>query len=937
MLEPACGTGNFIGAMPGSIRKGVNSITMVELDSITGGIARLLYPNADVRVQGFEESRLPDNYFDAAVGNVPFGNFGIKDKTYPKAVTGAIHNYFFAKSLDKVREGGVVCFITSRYTMDANHNGVRRYIADRADLIGAIRLPDTAFKANAGTEAVTDILVFKKRRTSTPYRGEPFLKSEYGYIEGTARGAEETERGAARDTGIYAVVNEYFKAHPDMVLGTPARGKLYSGDGLTYKALKGDLGRQIAKAFKSITVKMDYPAVQSPEQVREEIKKSGRGVKNGSLRIRDGRVYETKDGTEVATDKIKAKDIKRAEGIINIRDRARELLNAQLEGRSEEAIKKLRQELNKAYDDFTRKYGALFKSYNRRIIKEDADSAFIFALENVNKDQTAAAKADIFSINTLSPVVTITHTDSYEDALTVSLNETGTVDMSRIASLMDEAPKTVKKALTERKLIFKNRDGVYEPAEVYLSGNVRAKLKDAEALAEADPDYKTNVEELKKIIPADIAPEDIKVRPGMTWIPDSLYTEFMNMMLGYRGGYYRPPMTVEFNRLLGEYIVTQTGRVNKHSAENQSIWGTGYRNGSFIDIFTATLNSKSVTITKKSGDKRIADKAATAAAREKQERITERFSQWLWEDDKRREQLSRLYNDTFNSTVTPRYDGGRLTINGANADKPLREHQKNAVARIINSGGNTLLAHKVGAGKTYEMAAAAMKLKQLGIIKKPLFIVPKSLTGQWGKEFLDFFPGANILVLGDNDFSAQNRRRYANRIAVGSYDAVIMSYEQFYAVPMTLDYRRGFYQEQVDAFTAAIEEERLRSGKAALSVKNLEKARKGFEKKIADLGDGKRDEDNIDFEELGIDALFVDEAHNFKNLFFTTHMTNVSGLGNPGGNQKTLDLYMKVRYLQSLNGGRGIVFATATPVMNSMSEMYIMQKYLQPSPLRRRG
>lgn len=921
LLEPSAGVGHFAGAMPQDMLPGVKSWTMVELDSITGNIAKYLYPNADVRVQGFETAKIPDNYMDMAISNVPFGNYGIADKTYPKSVTSAIHNYFFAKSLDKVRPGGIVCFITSRYTMDARDSSVRQYIMQRADLLGAIRLPDSAFKGNAGTEVVTDILVLKKREAGTKYTGEAFETTGYHH----------------QMQGIYEQTNDYFAKHPEMVLGeAAATGSMYRGNSLTYTAKSGNLEKQIEKAFSKIKGKMDYPVQRTQEEIRAEIKADAAKGKDGSIVVKDGQLYRKKGNTlEKAADISKA-NTERMTGIVGIRDTARQLLDMQMDGGSETEIKKLRKSLNTQYDAFVKKHGILHAQNNLRLLKMDVDAPFIQALEDYDKDTKTATKAAIFTKNTVSPTVTITHADTVADGMTVSINETGGIDVERIAQLTGKTADAVRRELLDSRLVFKNRNGELEQAEKYLSGNVRAKLIDAEALAEGDPDYAVNVEELRKIIPADIPAEDISVQPGSTWIPDGVYGDFVAETLGGRNNEYRKSATVTYNKLLGTYSVNLLDHWLKTRPENTSTWGTVDR--SFVNIFEATLNSKNVTVWRKLDDgSRYLDKAATAAVQEKQEKIRAEFQRWLWSDDKRKADLTRLYNDVFNNTVTPKYDGSNLTVNGSNAEKGMYPHQKDVVQRIINSGGNTLIAHKVGAGKTYEMSAAAMKLRQLGIVKKPVFVVPKSLVSQWGREFLDFFPAAKILVLPEKAFTAENRKIFANRIATGDYDAVIMSQEQFKAVPMSMENQEAFYQDQITALELAMAEAARVNGKRDPSIKQMERSKKSFEAKLKKLADMKKDTDNIDFEQMGIDALFVDEAHAYKNLFYTTNMSNVSGLGNKEGSQKAFDLYMKVRYLQKLNGGRGVVFATATPVMNSMSEMYIMQKYLQGDLLDARG
>ena len=924
MMEPSSGVGNFVGAMPVDMSEKVRSWTMVELDGITGLIAKHLYPNADVRIQGFEKANIPDNFMDVAIGNVPFGNYAIADKHYPKKVTSAIHNYFFAKSLDKVRPGGIVMFITSSYTMNSSDSTVRRYIMQKADLLGAIRLPDTAFKGNAGTEVVTDILILKKRAANTNYAGEDFLEAPYTRpIEGNWNGA---------------YINDYFNNHPEMVLGTPSmEGSMYRGASLTYKALegKGSLADQIRAAFQNIQAKMDYPAQASPEKTNFAVERAGKKAKNNSLTVKDGKVYQNKNGELVELKTAKGA-VERIAGMLEIRDAAKALQTAQQQGLNESEIRKARTALNKAYDSFVKKHGFINAQANRNAIKDDPDKFSIFALENYNPETKQATKADIFSKNTIAPNRTVTSAKDVAEGLIVSVNQTGGVDAALIARLTGKTVEDVTRELLDSRKVFKNRNGGLETAEVYLSGNVRAKLRDAEAMVPMDKDYQRNVEALKAVVPEDVGYQDIFVNPGTPWIPDSVYSDFAVHILGGYNTDYRKDVAVTRNADTGNFTVELGAKHLKYNAANTQKWGTSRR--SFLDLFDAMLNSKSVVVKYKTDDgKSVVDQDATAAANEKVEAIQKEFQEWLWKDEGRRTELATLYNETFNSIVTPKYNGDNLTVNGANAMKPLRPHQRDAVQRIISSGGNTLLAHKVGAGKTYEMAAAAMKLKELGLVKKPLFVVPKSLVAQWGNEFMDFFPTAKLLVAEQADFTAANRKIFANRIANGEYDAVIVSYEQFEKLPISADFARDLYQEQIDSIIRAIEEAKAEKGGKSLSVKDLEKKRKQLQTKIDKLTDSAKDEDNIEFEQLGVDSIFVDEAHNFKNLFYTTSMTNVSGLGNKDGSKRAFDLYTKVRYLQKLNGGRGIVFATATPVMNSMSEMYIMQKYLQPDLLDQLG
>ena len=930
MLEPSSGVGNFVGGMPANMTSQVKSWTMVELDRITGQIAKYLYPNSDVRIQGFEKANIPDNYMDVAIGNVPFGNVGVVDKTYPKRITKAIHNYFFAKSLDKVRPGGIVMFITSSFTMNGTDTAVRQYIMDRADLLGAIRLPNTAFAGNAGTQVVTDILILKKRAAGTAYAGENFLEAPYTTLTGYQG----------------ATVNEYFNNHPEMVLGTPAftRG-MYGANSLTYNPLtdRGSLEEQIKGAFKHIKGKMDYQTKPSPEKSNFAVERATKKTKNGGLVVNaDGSISRNEDG-ELVKVKADAKTAKRIAGLLSIRDAYRKLANYLQQGQDAKYINQARKALNDAYDKFVKEHGYINSPANRKAIAEDPDSFAIYALENYDAEKKTGTKADIFTKDTISPNRTITHVEDIASGIIVSINQTGGVDAALIAKLTGKTEEAVTRELIDGRLAFKTRSGRLEAPESYLSGNVRAKLREAEALAPIDKDFENNVEELKKVIPADIPFHEIHVTPGSPWIPVNVYADFIAEMLG---GYnsensYKGPDVEVGKSIQGDFKIVVNNTRLKGNYQNTQKWGTKRR--TFLDLIDAMMASRSITVNDQiedplTGNKRsVVNKVETAAAQEKVEEITKEFQDWLWRDESRRTELATLYNEVFNALVTPKYDGSNLTVNGQNPQFSLRQHQADAVQRIISSGGNTLLAHKVGAGKTLEMAAAAMKLRELGIVKKPLFVVPKSLVAQWGVEFINYYPAAKLLVSDEKSFTKANRKTYANRIANGDYDAVIVSYEQFEKIPMSADFQREFYQEQIDEILAAIAEERAESKGKGITVKEMEKKKGQLEKKIAELTTKAKDEDNIDFEQLGVDSVFVDEAHNFKNLQYVSRMNNISGLGNKDGSQRAFDLYTKVRYLQKLNGGRGIVFATATPVMNSMAEMYIMQKYLQSDMLDQLG
>ena len=929
MLEPSSGVGNFVGAMPANMTEQVKSWTMVELDHITGLFAKHLYPNADVRIQGFEQTNIPDGYMDVAIGNVPFGKYGVTDKHYPKEITGAIHNYFFAKALHKVRTGGIVMFITSSYTMNGQDGAIRKYMMQRADLLGAIRLPNTAFAGNAGTSVVTDILVLKKRPERTQYAGMDFEKSNWERLSET--GWE----------GAY--VNEYFVQHPEMVLGTAklTRG-MYHNNELTVEPYtdKGSLGDQIREAFKNINGKMDYAPQLSPEKsnFRQEAAKKRQQkliVKDGQIQARD----ENGVLTTVETDKDTAA---RISGMVAIRDAHTALCDALQQGVKKSEATKLRKALNKAYDSFVEQYGYLNAPKNKKAINSFTDRYAIQSLENytVEGKKITATKADIFTKDTIAANRTQASAENVEEGLTISLNTTGMVDTDLIGRLTGQKPETVARQMIDQRLVFKDKDGNLIPAAQYLSGNVRAKLREMEGLTGIDKDYQNNVEALREVVPETVKHTDIYVNPGANWVPASVYEDFVGYILkrsnytGWRTG--KKDFSVEYVEETNEYKVSINDAYAKASAQNTQVWGEGGK--AFSTIFENMLNGRRTNVYTDGPDgKRVIDRVKTEAVAEKAEKLNEEFRKWLWEDETRRTEMEKLYNETYNALVTPKYSGASLTVNGLNSTYELRPHQKDAVARIINSGGNTLLAHRVGAGKTMEMAAAAMKLKQLGIIKKPMFVVPNNVVAQWGKEFKDYFPAANILMVGDEDMTPAERMTTINRIKNNDYDAVILAYTKFEKIQMTTAWRQKFYEEQIDSLLFAINAEKESQGGKGFSVKQLETKRKQLESKVKKLTDKAKDEDGAMFEDLGVDSLFVDEAHNFKNLEYSTRMNNVSGLGKADGSQRAFDLYTKVRYLQQLNGGRGVVFATATPVMNSMTEMYIMQKYLQPDTLKQLG
>lgn len=927
LLEPSAGIGHFNGAMPANLRQGVKSWTMVELDPLTGSILKALYPNADVRIKGFQDTKIPADYMDAAISNVPFGNYSVFDKAYPKYITKSIHNYFLAKMLDSVRPGGLVAAVTSSFTMDAYDTNVRKYIMDRADLLGAVRLPNTAFKSNAGTEVVTDILIFKKRPPNTPYTGEDFAKPQYYWFHDAKTGRQNQ-----------AYINEYFVRHPEMMLGKPSySGGMYGRSSLTFEPLDNGkaLGQRIQEALSRIDGKMEYPARPTPEIRAVEAAKGERAGKIGQIvRRGDGKLAQVTETGEKEVS-LTGKRKERLDKIVDLRDMARELMRLQKDGADQAKITKARQTLNKLYDGFTRAFGPLHKAGNLSVINQDIDAPFILSLENWDKDSKTASKADVFSKNTVTPARTVTHADSIGDALAVSINSSGSIDLPAIASLLGRDrtdTDAVQRQLLDAGLVYLNRDGELETPDTYLSGNVRAKLRDAEALAEGNPDYRRNVEALKKVIPPDVEPEDIRVNLGASWIPDAVYQDFIREELGVPfTSVTRVAQSGNWHVVFGSsssYRHASGESQAKYAAKNNAKWAAGGK--SALEILDACLNSRQITV---SAHGKV-DMVATAAAQQKQAEMEEAFANWLWKDGERRDTLAALYNEVLNNTAPPVFDGSKLEIGGMRAGFRLRSFQADAVQRIVYGRGNVLLDHCVGAGKTFTIAAACMKMREIGTARKPLITAPKALVAQWGEEFYKFFPGANILVLKEDDYKPNKRKETANRIATGDWDAVILSYEQYQKIPLSDEFTKDFYRKQIAEYKAAVTLAEQEFGKKHKSVKEMAKALDNFENKLRDLENrAAKDADNISFEDLGIDALFVDEAHNFKNLQYVSHMNRVGGLGNRDGSKRAFDMLMKTRYLSGVTGGRNVCFATATPMMNAIPEIYTMQRYLDPDGL----
>lgn len=922
VLEPALGVGHFFGLMPADMSP-ASKLTGIELDQITGRIAKLLYPKADIRVQGFEEAILPDNFYDVAISNVPFGNYPVHDPRYEKTgMTSAIHNYFFAKALDKVRPGGLIMFITSRYTMDgvdSQNMAARKYIADRADLIGAIRLPNNAFKANAGTEVTTDIIILKKRAENEKPAGEAWLNPRI--IKG--KNGEEIQ------------VNEYYAAHPDMMLGKMSlAGTMYRANEPTLEPDGRDLGEALREAFSklpaNVYTKVKHEATEAPT-LDVFIPAPGH-VKEGAFAVmEDGKLY-IRQGEKMVPAEVSKTAEQRIRGLIAIRDAARELLRLQLTDAPEEEVARTQQKLNKVYDDFVKKHGYIYARANQLVFQSDPDYYFLLSLENWDNTTKTATKADIFFKRTIQRYRPAEKAETAKEALLISLNELGRVDFGRMQALTGKTEDVLQQEL--RGLVFHDPEDGWRLAEDYLSGNVRAKLRIAEAAAKNDPAYKDNVEALKAVQPKDLEPHEISVKLGSPWIPTEIIRDFLGYLLDVSPGnfevYYSPQIAEWKIEVKNNYVV--------HSSRNTVTWGTSRVTA--LELVQRALNGRDITVRDTTIDgKTVVNEKATIAAREKMEAIREEFKKWIWQDEKRAKALAQKYNEEFNNSRPRTYDGSHLTFPGMSPAIQLRPHQKDAVWRILQ-GGNVLLAHEVGAGKTFEMTAAAMELKRLGIIKKPMFVVPNHLVEQWGSEFLRLYPAANILVATKKDFEPANRKKLLNRIATGNWDAVIVAESHFGMIPMSPEFVQQFYEEQIKELEQAIKEEAQagRRSKRGL-VKRLEKAKKRLEvqmkKKVEAL---KKDKSVVNFEELGVDFLFVDEAHRFKNLFYSTKMDRIAGLGNTEGSNKAFDLFMKVQFLQKLNGNKGaVVFATGTPISNTMAEMYTLQRYLQPEVLKEKG
>ena len=923
ILEPACGVGNFIGMLPEGM---AGSRTYgVEIDSISGRIAQQLYQSSQIAVNGFEKVQMPDSFFDVAVGNVPFGDFKVLDKKYDKHHW-LIHDYFFGKTLDKVRPGGVIAFITSKGTMDKENSAVRKYLAQRADLIGAIRLPDNAFQQNAGTEVTSDILFLQKRDRMTD------IEPDWVYLD--------TDENGIR-------MNAYFVQHPEMVLGNMVMQTGRFGEESACKAYEdGDLAEQLRDVISNLHAEITAYEMEDLEEDEEDRSiPADPTVRNFSFCLTDGELY-FRENSRMYPVEVSVTAENRIRGMIAIRDCVRRLIELQTEDYPEADIQTEQGTLNRLYDDYTAKYGRITSRGNSLAFGEDASYCLLCSLEVLDEEGNFQRKADMFSKRTIRPHVPVTTVDTASEALAVSISEKARVDMAYMAELSGKTEAELETELSG--VIFRDIQCAEEAAAIprafvdleryafvtageYLSGNVRRKLRMAKALAEARPDLaeqvQGNITALEAVQPIDLTAGEIGVRIGVNWIPTEIYEQFMYELLG-TGYYGRDRIHVLHSKATGEWNITNK---NADSSNVKSFTTYGTKRINAYHILEQTLNQKDVRvfdyIYDDDGNKKpVLNKKETAIAQDRQELIKEEFAEWIWKDIDRREQLCRIYNETFNSIRPREYDGQHIRFSGMNPEIELRKHQIDAIAHIMY-GGNTLLAHEVGAGKTYEMVAAAMESKRLGLCTKSLIVVPNHITEQWSGEWLQLYPSANILVATKKDFETKNRKKFCARIATGDYDAVIIGHSQFEKIPMSAERQEIIIQRQIDEIMDGIDEAK-RAKAERYTVKQLERTKKSLENKMAKLNDQSRKDSLVTFEELGVDRVFIDESHYFKNLFLATKMRNVGGIAQTEA-QKSSDLFMKTQYLDEITGGRGVVFATGTPISNSMVELYTIQRYLQ--------
>ena len=931
ILEPSCGVGNFIGMLPDSMAD--SKAYGVEIDSISGRIAQQLYQNSSIAVNGFEKVQMPDSFFDVAIGNVPFGDFKVRDKKYDKNHW-LIHDYFFGKTLDKVRPGGVIAFITSKGTMDKENSAVRKYLAQRADLIGAIRLPNNAFKANAGTEVTSDIIFLQKRDRMTD------IEPDWVHLD--------TDENGIR-------MNRYFVQHPEMILGDMVMESTRFGMDSTCRAYEdADLSELLSEAVQNLHAQITDYEVEELDEEEDRSIPADPSVRNFSFCLVDGKVYY-RENSRMHPIEVSVTAENRIRGMIAIRECVRRLIEYQTEGYPDEDIQKEQAELNRLYDDYTKKYGLLSSRGNSLAFGEDSSYCLLCSLEVLDEEGNLKRKADMFTKRTIRPHEAVTSVDTASEALAVSISEKARVDMEYMAELSGKSEEELAADLSG--VIFRDIQCAEEAAAIpkafvqveqfpfvaadeYLSGNVRRKLRMAKALyevlpAEKKPLIAKNIEALEAVQPVDLTAAEIGVRIGANWIPIDVYQKFMVETFG-TSYYAGSRIKILRSGATGQWAITEKN-ADRGNIKTMTTYGTKRMNA--YQILEQTLNQRDVRVfdyvEDENGNKKpVLNKKETAIAQDRQELIKQKFSEWIWKDIDRRERLCRIYNETFNSIRPREYDGSHIRFSGMNPEITLRPHQVNAIAHIMY-GGNTLLAHEVGAGKTFEMVAAAMEMKRLGLCTKSLIVVPNHITEQWAAEWLQLYPSANILVATKKDFETQNRKKFCARIATGDYDAVIIGHSQFEKIPMSAERQVAILQQQIDEIMFGIEE--AKSAKAErYTVKQLERTRKSLEAKLERLNDQSRKDDLVTFEELGVDRVFVDESHYFKNLFLATKMRNVGGIAQTEA-QKSSDLFMKCRYLDEITGGRGVIFATGTPISNSMVELYTIQRYLQYDTLQEMG
>ena len=910
ILEPSCGVGNFIGMLPDSLED--CKLYGVELDSISGRIARQLYQKSTVAVQGYEDTNLPNSFFDVAVGNVPFGDFKVLDKKYDKHKF-LIHDYFFAKTLDKVRPGGVIAFITSKGTLDKENPSVRKYIAQRADLLGAIRLPNNTFKANAGTEVTSDIIFLQKRDSITD------IEPDWVYL-------------GENDDGIR--MNQYFIDNPEMILGNMEMISTRFGYDSACISDSEKLEDKLERAISNIHAEVKEYELDDIGEEDNSIE-ADLTVRNFSYTLIDDKIY-FRENSRMYPQELAMTTENRVKGLIEIRDCVRTLLEYQTEDYPDEDIKREQVKLNQLYDRFTKKYGLINSRGNNSAFSNDSSYYLLCSLEILDENGNLARKADMFTKRTIKPKTEITSVDNANDALIVSLSEKARVDITFMQKLcnmdMDKMLKDLEGEIFNVPEYGEPNHGV--TADEYLSGNVREKLKIAEHFAETDERFNVNVKYLKEVQPKDLSASEISVRLGSTWIPPEDIKVFIEYLLN-PSNYACQNINVHYNEATSEWWI-EGKNYDKYNIKATNTYGTG--RASAYKIIEDSLNLKDTRIYDYYEDengKKVAElnKKETAIAQAKQEQIKLAFEEWIWKDPERRERLTKVYNERFNSIRPREYDGSHISFDGMNPEITLRKHQVNAIARILY-GGNTLLAHEVGAGKTFEMVAAAMESKRLGLCNKSLFVVPNHIVEQFGQEFLQLYPSANVLVTTKKDFETANRKKFCSRIATGDYDAIIISHSQFEKIPMSVERQVAIIQKQIEDITLGIQDLKNNNGER-FSIKQMEKTKKSLETRLAKLNDTSRKDDVVTFEELGVDRIFVDEAHYYKNLFLYTKMRNVGGIAQTEA-QKSSDLFMKCRYIDELTGGKGVIFATGTPISNSMVELYTMQRYLQYGELEKR-